>query len=78
MSLTCVIVRRAMRRAAWVIPLFALHSACALAQTSPPAKTIPIELDAQAAGQPFPHFWGRMFGSGNAVLALRADYRRDL
>ena len=78
MSLICVIVRRAMRRAAWVIPLFALHSVCALAQTALPAKTIPIELDAQAAGQPFPHFWERMFGSGRAVLALRADYRRDL
>ncbi|HEX7369666.1 MAG TPA: glycosyl hydrolase, partial [Rhodanobacteraceae bacterium] len=35
-------------------------------------------VDAQAQGTPFPHFWEQMFGSGHAVLALRADYQRDL
>ncbi|WP_410222580.1 GH39 family glycosyl hydrolase, partial [Streptococcus pneumoniae] len=29
-------------------------------------------------GTAFPHYWEQMFGSGHAVLALRADYRRDL
>ncbi|MHB1589482.1 MAG: GH39 family glycosyl hydrolase, partial [Metallibacterium scheffleri] len=55
-----------------------LLPATALAQTAAPAKAVPIEVDAQAAGQPFPHFWERMFGSGHAVLTLRASYRRDL
>ncbi|MGA8101518.1 MAG: hypothetical protein WB869_05155 [Candidatus Acidiferrales bacterium] len=38
----------------------------------------PIVIDATAAGHPFPHFWEQMFGSGRAILSLRADYRRDL
>jgi len=29
-------------------------------------------------GHDFPHFWEAMFGSGRAVLALRAQYREDL
>ena len=37
-----------------------------------------VPIDARAAGRPFPHFWEQMFGSGRAVLALRAEYRRDL
>jgi xylan 1,4-beta-xylosidase len=37
-----------------------------------------IEIDANAASHPFPHFWERMFGSGRAILALRDDYRNDL
>ncbi|MGH8317045.1 MAG: GH39 family glycosyl hydrolase [Steroidobacteraceae bacterium] len=39
---------------------------------------IQVPIDARAAGRPFPHFWEQMFGSGRAVLALRAEYRRDL
>jgi xylan 1,4-beta-xylosidase len=39
---------------------------------------IRVTIDARAAGRPFPHFWEQMFGSGHAVLALRAEYRRDL
>ena len=42
------------------------------------ANTETITIDASAPGQPFPHFWERMFGSGRAVLSLRADYRDDL
>lgn len=41
-------------------------------------QTVRIEVDAKAAGTAFPHFWEQMFGSGHAVLALRADYRHDL
>ena len=37
-----------------------------------------LRIDARASGQPFPHFWEHMFGSGRAVLALRANYQRDL
>lgn len=43
-----------------------------------PADAETITIDASAPGQPFPHFWERMFGSGRAVLSLRADYRDDL
>ncbi len=38
----------------------------------------PIEIDARAPGTPFPHFWEQAFGSGRAILALRASYRADL
>ena len=37
-----------------------------------------LSIDANAPGRPFPHFWEKMFGSGHAVLALRANYQRDL
>ena len=37
-----------------------------------------IDVDAQAAAKPFPHFWEEMFGSGRAILTLRESYRGDL
>lgn len=37
-----------------------------------------VTIDAKAQGQPFPHFWEQMFGSGRAVLTLRESYRNDL
>jgi len=37
-----------------------------------------IEVDANAPGKAFPHFWEETFGSGRAILALRDNYRRDL
>jgi xylan 1,4-beta-xylosidase len=37
-----------------------------------------LQIDAHAATTPFPHFWEQTFGSGRAILALRADYRADL
>jgi xylan 1,4-beta-xylosidase len=37
-----------------------------------------IHVDLNAPSHPFPHFWEEMFGSGRAVLSLRASYRRDL
>lgn len=37
-----------------------------------------VRVDATAPGRPFPHFWEQMFGSGQASLAMRADYLRDL
>jgi xylan 1,4-beta-xylosidase len=42
---------------------------------------MPVErlvIDARAAGRRFPHFWDHMFGSGRAVLVLRANYQHDL
>ena len=38
------------------------------AQTSPEK----VVIDARAPGRPFPHFWEQTFGSGRAILALRA------
>jgi xylan 1,4-beta-xylosidase len=37
-----------------------------------------LSIDANAPGRPFPHFWETTFGSGHAVLVLRANYQRDL
>ena len=37
-----------------------------------------VEISLRAPTTPFPHFWERMFGSGRAILSLRAAYRRDL
>src|SRR5271163_687656 len=37
-----------------------------------------VEIDANAASHPLPHFWEKMFGSGRAILSLRDDYRHDL
>jgi len=37
-----------------------------------------ITVDGNAPSHPFPHFWEQMFGSGRAVLSLRASYRQDL
>ncbi len=42
------------------------------------AEPVRLHLDAKAQGQPFPHFWEQMFGSGRASLAMRADYLADL
>ncbi|MHB1023554.1 MAG: GH39 family glycosyl hydrolase [Acidobacteriaceae bacterium] len=46
----------------------------AQAQSKPEA----VEINADAATTPFPHFWDEMFGSGHAILALRESYRNDL
>jgi xylan 1,4-beta-xylosidase len=37
-----------------------------------------LQIDAHATTTPFPHFWEQTFGSGRAILSLRADYRADL
>jgi xylan 1,4-beta-xylosidase len=47
-----------------------------------PAGAVPeataITIDAHAPAHPLPHFWDQMFGSGRAILALRANYLDDL
>ncbi len=63
--------------------LLGLLAACLLAAGAAPAApadsdTVRIQVDAKAAGTPFPHFWEQMFGSGRATLSLRDDYRKDL
>lgn len=45
------------------------------AQSAAPEE---ITVNATAPSTPFPHFWEKMFGSGRAQLALRANYQRDL
>lgn len=66
----------------WRVAL-GLLAACLFTPGTAPAApaagdTVQIHVDAKAPGQPFPHFWERMFGSGRAVLSLRDDYRKDL
>ena len=47
-------------------------------RASQASATEHLVIDARAPGRPFPHFWERMFGSGQAVLVLRANYQKDL
>ncbi len=37
-----------------------------------------IVVNSRAQGEPFPHFWEKMFGSGRAHLVMRAQYQKDL
>jgi xylan 1,4-beta-xylosidase len=46
------------------------------AQAGPLTETVVV--DPSAPTHPFPHYWEQMFGSGRAILSLRASYRRDL
>src|ERR1700724_3698425 len=58
--------------------LLALVFALALGAVSLARAQETIDIDAQAAARPFPHFWEQMFGSGRAILSLRDSYRQDL
>ena len=55
-------------------------STCApLVRTAPrDAARARILVNGDAPAHPFPHLREQMFGSGRAILSLRADYRRDL
>lgn len=59
-------------------PLLVLLAVAAVLGVPTLAQVQPVVIDASAPGTPFPHFWERMFGSGRAVLALRAAYQADL
>jgi xylan 1,4-beta-xylosidase len=61
-----------------LISLLTLLMTLALSAPNPPQGTEIIVIDAAARGNPFPHFWERVFGSGRAVLSLRESYRQDL
>jgi|ERR1017187_417526 xylan 1,4-beta-xylosidase len=63
-------------RVAFLLVLAILTAAVIRAQSTVPSQT--VEIDASATGQPFPHFWEKMFGSGRAILTLRESYRDDL
>jgi len=43
-----------------------------------PPENIELNIDANANGTPFPHYWEQMFGSGRAILSLREGYRKDI
>jgi xylan 1,4-beta-xylosidase len=60
---------------AFVLLLSVLHAHAAPQQS---ASVETIQVDLHAKGQPFPHFWEQMFGSGRAILALRENYQADL
>jgi xylan 1,4-beta-xylosidase len=60
----------------WIWAIAAASLLLARAASAEPVIQVPI--DARAPGQPFPHFWEQMFGSGRATLTLRAAYRRDI
>ncbi len=59
-----------------VLLLLSVLPARALPQEHPATETIQVNL--RAKGEPFPHFWEQMFGSGRAILALRENYQADL
>jgi xylan 1,4-beta-xylosidase len=63
--------------AALVLLAFLLPAGWADAQSVSNAP-IRIVVDGDAAAHAFPHFWEQMFGSGRAVLSLRASYRDDM
>ena len=70
-----------MKRTFLLLCLLGFASLCVSAQNagsqgSRPAET--IQVDVRAKGEPFPHFWEQMFGSGRAILSLRESYRNDL
>ena len=51
----------------------------AAADAQPAARAaVRIAIDGAAPAHAFPHFWEQMFGSGRAVLSLRASYRDDM
>ena len=66
--------RRLAALAGLALTLPALLAAPVLAD--PAARELVV--DVAARGAPFPHYWEKMFGSGRAILSLRASYRRDL
>ncbi|MGH9653581.1 MAG: GH39 family glycosyl hydrolase, partial [Bryobacteraceae bacterium] len=61
-----------------VLSLTLASGLAAAAQNPGAAPEQTITIDANAPAHDFPHFWEQMFGSGRAVLSLRADYRKDL
>jgi xylan 1,4-beta-xylosidase len=62
------------------LAFFALVSVLSADQAPAQAQDISstITIDANGPAHPFPHFWDQMFGSGRAILALRANYLNDL
>jgi xylan 1,4-beta-xylosidase len=64
-----------MKRTFFVLCIVASVSFCVSAQNansqeSKPAET--IQVDTRAKGEPFPHFWEQMFGSGKVTETICA------
>lgn len=70
--------RLSSRRRAVLLAIAVFAFSQPFAQAFPPSSGEVIEIDAQGAARPFPHFWEHVFGSGRAILTLRESYRRDL
>ena len=60
------------------LALLAALAVVAIPSARSQAPATRIEIDANAAPHPFPHFWEQMFGSGRAILSLRESYLHDL
>jgi len=60
------------------VALLAALAVVAIPSARSQAPATRIEIDANAASHPFPHFWEQMFGSGRAILSLRESYLHDL
>ena len=69
-------LHKACTLAVWIVLLCSGNIPAANAQSTQLSTVIAV--DAGAPAQPFPHFWEKMFGSGRAILSLRASYRSDL
>jgi len=65
-------------RLLFALALVVIPPAKSFAQAAPQALAEAVEIDANAASHPLPHFWEKLFGSGRAILSLRDDYRHDL
>jgi len=65
------------RSFAW-LRVVALALLISLPVANAQTATETITVDVNAPSHPFPHFWEEMFGSGRAILSLRANYRQDL
>src|SRR5487761_629906 len=62
-----------------VICMMSLSPRALKSQAAPSGTAMEtISINAQGTSHPFPHYWERMFGSGRAILSLRASYRQDL
>ncbi len=73
--------RRSFVLASALLVVLGCHGPANAAVARGPGTRPPVEdlvIDARAAGRRFPHFWDHMFGSGRAVLVLRANYQHDL
>lgn len=77
-NLSNTVHHRTLRYAAFAMAGILLAGALALSANAQNGTQNDLVIDAQAPTTSFPHFWEKTFGSGRAILALRADYRRDL
>jgi xylan 1,4-beta-xylosidase len=62
----------------WFIRSCLVVAAVAQLSSQQALDTEEVAVHAQAPWRPFPHYWEQVFGSGRAILSLRASYQRDL